>query len=87
MLTPAHPAIRALLRGHDDGFTINEIAARTDFKPESVRKALKAMPDVYIDRWQSAVHREPPQAVWCVVVPPEDCPRPDHKQPKRRDYT
>jgi len=79
VIAPAHPSIRTLLRRYDDGFTVKSLSNLTGFSPESVRKALKNMPDAYIDRWQAAVHREPIQAVWCVVVPPEDCPRPNSK--------
>ena len=41
-----------------------------------MRKVLKNMPDVYIDRWEPAPRKQY-KAVWCVVIPPIDCPRPD----------
>jgi hypothetical protein len=76
MSVSKHPAIRTLLRQEDDGLTATEIANRISLRPDAVRRALTNMPDVYIDRWQAPVHREPPQAVWCAVVPPENCPPP-----------
>jgi hypothetical protein len=76
MSVSKHPAIRALLRQNDDGLTVHEIANRIDLRPDVIRRALGNMPDVYIDRWQAPAHREPPQAVWCAVVPPENCPPP-----------
>lgn len=35
-------------------------------------------PDAYIDRWIKKDNYL--TAVWCVVVPPENCPRPDRKK-------
>ena len=73
-----HPTIRKMLHQYHDGLTPIEIAERLELKPDSVRNALRDMPDTYIDRWKR-VHHEPPHAVWCAVVPPEDCPRPRPK--------
>lgn len=73
-----HPDIRRLLHRHHDGLTPIEIANLLNIKTDSVRNALKHMPDTYIDRWKPVYH-EPPHAVWCAVVPPEDCPRPKGK--------
>ena len=71
-----HPEIRALLREHPDGMDVEELAAilRVEMS-NAVRTALKQMPDTYIDRWRK-VGFSPYTAVWCVVVPPENCPRP-----------
>ena len=71
-----HPAIRALLREHEDGMSINEIAFTLKLMPNSVMGALKMMPDVYIDRWQTTRTSRIPFAVWIAVVPPPDCPKP-----------
>jgi hypothetical protein len=71
-----HPAIRALLRNNEDGLSINSIAAALKLEPNSVMGALKMMPDVYIDRWQTTRTSRIPFAVWIAVVPPPDCPKP-----------
>lgn len=78
MKKPHHPAIRALLREHPDGLTVNEICRRIPAisKQWTATKCLDAMPDAYIDRWIDPV-RGQWQAVWCVVVPPENCPYPE----------
>jgi hypothetical protein len=75
-----HPEIRALLREHEDGMTVDELALilRVDMS-NAVRTALKQMPDAYIDRWQKT-KQGPCTAVWCVVMPPENCPRPSGKE-------
>jgi hypothetical protein len=78
-----HPSIRKLLHHYHDGLTSLEISERLELKPDSVRNALKDMPDTYIDRWHP-VANEPPHAVWCAVVPPEDCPRPNTKDKHER---
>lgn len=78
------PRIRKLLRDNPDGLSTNEIKRALNL-PDSVRKSLSAMPDVYIDRW--AFRKEPGRvrgrmvAIWCAVEVPENCPRPT---PKRR---
>jgi hypothetical protein len=71
-----HPDIRALLRAVEDGMTVPAIAAALSAKYiEPIRLALKNMPDAYIDRWDGPIQGQY-AAVWCVVVPPEDCPHP-----------
>lgn len=71
---------RALLRRHEDGLTVEEIAQSLGGIPRSyLSKILRNMPDAYIDRWQlskAGRHR----AVWAVVTPPENCPRPARKK-------
>jgi hypothetical protein len=68
--------IRALLQANPDGLTLNEILnAFPDRARDNIRKSLKGLPDAYIDRWESAP-RKAYKAVWCVVIPPEDCPHP-----------
>jgi hypothetical protein len=81
MSRSTHPSIRRLLHQYHDGLTSIEISERLELKPDTVRNALKDMPDTYIDRW-TPVSNEPPHAVWCAVVPPEDCPRPKKKVKK-----
>jgi hypothetical protein len=86
--------IRALLRASSDGMTIEQIVWAVKRDKANVKKNVRAMPDAYIDRWE-AVPRKQYAAVWCVVVPPEDCPRPENvddmaisavSKPKRQGY-
>lgn len=71
-------SIRQLLRANPDGLDVSTIANAVDREPGSVRNSLKAMPDVYIDRWE----KHPRgfgvgyTAIWCIVVPPDHCPHP-----------
>ena len=74
--------IRALLRekANEDGMTIPEIALAMGLYPvpRSISEALKTgMPDAYIDRYKRPEGGGQLSAVWCVVVPPENCPKPD----------
>ena len=68
--------IRAALRAAPDGMTVAMLLAalRVD-DPRPVAAALRAMPDTYVDRW-TRTPRGQVIRVWCVVVPPADCPRP-----------
>lgn len=68
-------SIRALLRAAPDGMEVAELATIVGVSQGSIGGTLRAMPDAYIDRWKTQ-YRYPPRAVWCVVIPPEDCPRP-----------
>ena len=86
--------IRALLREHSDGMTLEQIVWAVKRDKANVKKNVRAMPDAYIDRWE-AVPRKQYAAVWCVVVPPEDCPKPESvddmaisavSKPKRQRY-
>ena len=70
-----HPDIRELLRQNDDGLTIEDIATQLAMHADACRRVLPEMPDAYVDRWVGPF-RGQYQAVWCVVVPPENCPRP-----------
>jgi hypothetical protein len=67
--------IRALLRTHSDGMTLEQIVWAVKRDKANVKKNVRAMPDAYIDRWE-AVPRRQYAAVWCVVVPREYCPKP-----------
>lgn len=75
MRTPsanAYPArLRKLLRANPDGMTVGDLCAAIGCERgnKTVYAALHRMPDAYIDRWNRS-------AIWCVVVPPEHCPRP-----------
>lgn len=80
MRTFATQAVRKLLRDNPDGLEVNAIASSLGRGAESIRKLLKTMPDAYIDRWMLYGKKGMPSAVWCVVVPPADCPRPEAKR-------
>jgi len=69
-------ALRILLRGDADGLTVAQMADLTGAPENSVLRSLKAMPDAYIDRWTTTGRQRYYRAVWCVVVPPENCPKP-----------
>lgn len=71
-------SVRVTLRGIPDGATLEDLSELLDRSKYNVRKVLKNMPDTYIDRWEVAP-RGQYKAVWCVVIPPIDCPRPDGK--------
>lgn len=68
--------LRKLLREHPDGLRVKELQMRVKSSASTIRSALYVMPDAYIDRWY---HEEGKmlEAVWAVVVPPANCPRPD----------
>jgi hypothetical protein len=72
-----HHAIRMLLQQYHDGLTVADIAERLEKEPPPMRRALTEMPDAYIDRW--IAHRKQWTAVWCVIVAPENCPKPTKK--------
>jgi hypothetical protein len=78
-MKPSHPKIRQLLHLYQDGLTAKEISERLEKRHDTIYAALQNMPDTYIDRWLKAEKQLPPQAVWCAVVPPEDCPKPRPK--------
>ena len=69
-------SVRVALRGIPDGMTLEELADLLNRPRTNVRKVLKNMPDVYIDRWEVAP-RGQYKAVWCACIPPTDCPRPE----------
>lgn len=75
MRTNATKHIRQLLQENPDGLTLKTIAERVDRDEKNVRKLLINMPDTYIDRWDGPV-RGQYAAVWCIVVPPDNCPHP-----------
>lgn len=79
MKKPWHPRIRTLLREYHDGLTTTQISLLLggEANPNAIRRALDSMPDAYIDRWiMKRESRGQYHAVWCVVVPPINCPHP-----------
>jgi predicted transcriptional regulator len=70
-------AIRRLLRQRPDGMTRTQLSEALGIHVANVSTALKAMPDVYVDRWAKAVRGF--EKVWCAVYVPEDCPHPKDK--------
>ena len=86
MRTFATKSIRELLRAAPDGLNVNIISSRLDRTPSNIRSRLREMPDAYIDRWVRECGN-PPMAIWCVVVPPENCPRPDARPKSKRTST
>lgn len=66
--------LRKRLHGHD-GMTTKQLSQLVDSCPRDITRALKTMPDAYVDRW-TGPERGQWAAVWCVVEVPEDCPKP-----------
>ena len=71
--------IREILRNKLDGMTVPDmLKLLPPVDDRVVFSDLMTMPDAYIDRWlKSDAKGAPYIAVWCVVVPPPHCPRPD----------
>jgi hypothetical protein len=69
-----HHAIRMALQKYPDGLTVSELVERTEKERRAIDKALLDMPDAYIDRWTT--NRKQWTAVWCVIAPPQNCPKP-----------
>lgn len=80
MRTNATHTLRSLLRAAPDGLDVATMANHLDREPANIRRRLAEMPDTYIDRWVRQ-NGNPPMAIWCIVVPPANCPPPE---PKRR---
>lgn len=73
---------RELLRQNPDGLTAKQIDDAFDYgNLPHVYRILKGMPDAYIDRWIKNGQRV--VAVWCVVVPPPNCPKPEGRRSKK----
>jgi hypothetical protein len=72
--------MRAVLRTNPDGMTARELANVVGLQDQrAAQKAAMKMPDIYIDRWievKDSKGRSFYTPVWCVVVPPENCPKP-----------
>lgn len=70
--------IRTALRLNPDGLTRLEVQVYVPgWTDQVIQSDLNAMPDAYIDRWTPSKTRHKHVAVWCVVVPPENCPKPE----------
>jgi hypothetical protein len=74
-----HDIVRKVLRESEDGLTVKQIVQLTQIDKDPLSRILATMPDAYIDRW-SGPTRGQYSAVWCVVVPPENCPRPTREE-------
>jgi hypothetical protein len=72
--------LRELLTANPDGLGTIVIADSVNKNPRAVYKALKRMPDTYIDRWAEP-KRGQYVAVWCVLKVPADCPKPRKRLP------
>lgn len=76
-MIPSHHKIRMLLQKYSDGLTHLEISQYLDMNYTNAGRVLENMPDAYIDRWVARTEGRGKWApVWCVVVPPEHCPKP-----------
>ena len=79
MRTNTTAALRTLLRDNPDGLDVGTMANNLEREPSNIRKLLAGMPDAYIDRWVR-LRGNPPLSIWCVVVPPENCPKPENQR-------
>ncbi len=76
--------IRELLRSekYTHGLTINALSVLTGARPKTVEGALERMPDAYVDHWtKERAGKGRMSRVYCVVVPPPDCPHPNQIDP------
>lgn len=76
-----HDLVRKLLRVSPDGMTVAQITAASKIHEDSLSRILRLMQDAYIDRWVGPT-RGQYRAVWCVVIPPENCPHPVNSEVK-----
>jgi hypothetical protein len=74
-----HDIVRKVLRDSEDGLTAKQITEAVGVDKDPLSRILQTMPDAYIDRWVGP-NRGQYSAVWCVVVPPENCPRPTREE-------
>jgi hypothetical protein len=74
-----HVDIRAALLKAEDGLTRKELSELIGVEIDSIRRAVKSMPDVYIDRWLTKGSGAP-RPVYMAVEVPEDCPNPRTKR-------
>lgn len=75
--------VRQALRECNDGLTTHEMERMLDIDRAHLSRILTKMPDAYIDRWVSVMNNGYMRAVWCVAIPPDNCPRP-RPQPKEK---
>ena len=66
--------VREVLRA-SEGLTVLQLAELAGTDKSHVHRIVHHMPDAYIDRWLKTGKRF--AAVWCVVVPPPHCPKPE----------
>ena len=69
--------IRELLRQTPDGMTLVQLSDATGTRSDTLRNAIEAIQDIYIDRWEGP-YRGQWAAVYCLHIAPPNCPRPDH---------
>lgn len=82
MRKSSQTAVRVLLREHTEGLTVAELSEKTGVHVNSIQRCLKDMPDAYVDRWSTTGYKKCYSAIWCVVVPPENCPKPEPRKSK-----
>jgi hypothetical protein len=73
---------REVLRNTPEGLTVLQIAEAAGTDKSHISRIVRSMPDAYIDRWIKNGQRV--SAVWCVVIPPDNCPRPDSRRKKAK---
>jgi hypothetical protein len=71
--------VRDLLRA-GDGMTVKQLAEAVNTDTSHIHRMLNKFPDAYIDRWIKRGNIT--TAVWCVVIPPPNCPRPESRRNK-----
>jgi hypothetical protein len=76
---PKQKLAREVLRA-SDGLTVEQVAQAADIGLSRAYRIINAMPDAYIDRWIKRGNIT--TAVWCVVIPPPNCPRPKSRRNK-----
>jgi len=62
---------------------VSEVAKALGVKNDSIKVALRAMVDTYVDRWVK-LPSAPTAAVWCAVEVPTNCPKPDDSRSKNQ---
>lgn len=72
--------VRQLLRDHTEGLTVAQLTELAGTDKSHIHRMIRKFPDAYIDRWIK--HDNFVTAVWCVVVPPPHCPRPNSQRNK-----
>lgn len=75
MIASIQYAIRKALRDHPDGLTSLQLLGLVNANRSNIRRALRAMPDTYVDRWARGQHNAF-EKVWCAAYVPPDCPHP-----------
>ena len=75
---PKQKLIRETLRSNSEGMTVLQLAELAGTGTSHIHRMLHKFPDAYIDRWVKTGNFV--TAVWCVVIPPPHCPRPERKK-------